>query len=134
MVSFPLEGLNNPQKCEITINSLTFYLINKPRYKIQIGETLAFRNIKSDISLIDNILGKVKSGKGTEKTKKATNIIANKPTKAISQEKTEFNIEDIKHFITSYEKFKSQVKDSDIQELLVNKSGTIDFNLLSIIR
>jgi len=33
------------------------------------------------------------------------------------------------HFITSYEKFKSQIEDTGMLDLLKNKPSTVDFNL-----
>jgi len=61
LISFHLDGLLKPKESEITLNSLSFFLKDKPRYEIQIGKTQEFRTIESDRTIIDNILKKAKT-------------------------------------------------------------------------
>lgn len=136
LISFYLDELLKPKECEITVNSLSFFLKDKPRYEVQIGKTQAFRNIESDRTIIDNILKKVKASsnsltnvKSKHSPKDSTKNASTKPYKNKLVDECDINVEDIKHFITSYEKFKSQIQDSDIYELLKNKPSTVDFNL-----
>ena len=48
-ISFYLDGLHNPYDCEITFHSLTIFLDNGIRPRLEIGKAYQFRNIKTEI-------------------------------------------------------------------------------------
>jgi len=129
VLSFPLDGLLKPQESEITLNSIHFIFQDKSKYKVKFSYTQPFCSIESDPSVIENIIKSVrKPTPSATPTKKSTKkqIVKTAPVPGHSG-----NLDDIKHFIDSYQKFKVQLKESDLQELVDTKQNTVDFNLKS---
>ena len=132
VISFNFDGLLKPEECEFSIHSITFFLRDNPRLEVHIGKTEAFKHIESDPVIIENLLKRTKKPSGSNHIphNKNKNLPNKVNAKSVLNE-PKVNVEDIKHFIDSYEKFKTQFKDSEIQELLENKPSTMDFNLKS---
>jgi len=138
ITSFHLDGLLKPEESEIMLNSLTFFLKDKARYKVQIGKTQSFRNIESDTIFIDSLLKKAKKSRLSnssfnskiKKTSRNIDIKSLIPTqKDTLPIESNLKVDDTKQFINSYEQFKSQIQDTNIQELLKSRPSTLDFNL-----
>lgn len=135
LISFNLDGLLKPEECEFSIHSITFFLKDNSRLEVHIGKTEAFKHIESDPAIFENLFKRTKKPSGSnliphnknKNLSKTINVKSN-PVMPVSNE-PEVDVEDIKHFIDSYEKFKAQFKNSEIQELLENKPSTMDFNL-----
>lgn len=129
ILSFPLDGLLKPQESEITLNSIHFIFQDKSKYKVKIGYTQPFRSIESDPTVIENIIknGRKATPSATQ-TKKSTK---KQKLKKISVPRLSGNLDDIKHFINSYQRFKGKFQESELQQLLKTKPNTVDFNLKS---
>jgi hypothetical protein len=134
LFSFHLDGLLKPAECDFTIHSITFFLKNSPRFKIYIGISKLFRFIESDPAIIDNLLMK-KKRISDQRTTKNKNSVKNTSKNSLSAVKgshgSKGKLDDIRHFMDSYEKFKSQFKNAKINNILENKPNAIDFNLKS---
>ena len=135
VVTFHIENLHDPNNCEINFRSLIISLKDFPRFKMHIGKIYTFRSIQSEnypaTNLIENqkISRIVKIPKIIEKRKIMSNntdpIIIN-PVRKIKRKDDK---ETSNHFIDSYKKFKADIQDTDLLELLRHKTSTIDFNL-----
>jgi hypothetical protein len=123
--SCSLDGLLKPEECEFTIHSITFFLRDQPRYKAQFDKTVAFRHMDSDPAIFENLMKKNKSF--TRKTPDTPSSIC----KTTSSDTSKISLHEIKHFMNSYEKFKTRIQDSEFKDLLSNKPSAIDFNLKS---
>jgi hypothetical protein len=132
--SFHLDGLLKPTECDFTIHSITFFLKNVPRFKIDIGITKSFRYIESDPTLIDNLLTKEEKIPGHRNTKNKSsmkNTSKNSLPAVTPSPESKGNLDDIKHFMDSYEKFKAQFKEAEINTILENKPSAIEFKMKS---
>jgi hypothetical protein len=121
--SCSLDGLLKAEECDFTIHSITFFLKDQPRYKAQIGKTVAFRHMDSDPMLIEKLMKKSITHKDPE-TPLSIRKVAPLDTSKIS-------LPEIKHFMNSYEKFRTRIQSSEFKDLLKNKPSAIDFNLKS---
>ncbi len=135
VVSFPIENLHDPNNCEIIFHSLIISLKDFPRFKMNIGKTYTFRSIQSEnysaLNLIENqkVSRIVKLPKIIEKRKKMSSNSGLIDPKTVRKVKKEDDKETSNHFIDSYKKFKADIQDTDLLELLRHKTSTIDFNL-----
>ncbi len=120
IVSFMLEGLRDPYECEITIHTLTVFLTDGSRIRLKVEKTTQFRYITSEFPEIT-----LKKGSTNSDITNPSN------TRKEEDEKEENNTEKdtSEHFISSYEKFKAKIQDTDLIELIRCKTNTIDFSL-----
>ncbi|MFW9970977.1 MAG: hypothetical protein ACFFDF_12340 [Candidatus Odinarchaeota archaeon] len=125
--SFYLEGLLKPEECDLTVHSITFFFKGNSRKEVRIEKTEAFKHIESDPAILNALL-KTTQNHSNQQQRSSNNSI-NTLTPRTSDNFP--NIDEIKLFIDSYEKFKAQCKNSDLQQLLTTKPSSMEFNLKS---
>ncbi len=135
VISFHIENLHDPNNCEITFHSLIISLKDFPRFRMNIGKTYTFRSIESEnypaLNLIENqkISRIVEIPKIIKERKIMSSNSGPNNTKTIRKVKKRDDKGLSNHFIDSYKKFRAEIQDTDLLELLRRKTSTIDFNL-----
>ncbi len=135
VISFHIENLHDSNDCEISFHLLIISLKNFSRFKMNIDKTYTFKSIQSQdfptSNLIENqkISRIVKIPKSLENQKIMSSNSGPINLKAMRKVKREDHKEISNHFIDSYKKFKADIQDTDLLELLRHKTSTIDFNL-----
>ena len=125
VTSFMITGLHNPNICEMSLKKLNIYLKDSPRYSLSINKTHTFKSIQSGISPISE---KIKVPKSLKLLRKITPV---KKTEIQVQSKSKKRIQKSEKvlFTEAYEKFKVKIKETDLNELLRKKTGSVEFNL-----
>ena len=111
---FSLDELNQVENCEITINSLVIFLSSRKKFETEFGRTFQFEEIYTTKDLLDI---------------KAPEVQSNKKQKQKQIEPTKKTVQVDKSFKESYEKFKVEIEDSSIGDLIRNKSKPFDHAL-----
>ena len=114
VLSFSLDELNQVENCEITINSLVIFLSSRKKFETEFGRTFQFEEIYTTKDLLDI---------------KAPEVQSNKKQKQKQIEPTKKTVQVDKSFKESYEKFKVEIEDSSIGDLIRNKSKPFDHAL-----
>ncbi len=136
VISFHIESLHDSNDCEIIFHSLIISLKDFPCFKMNIDKTYTFRSIQSQDYPASKLIENQKISR-IEKVPKITErrtIMSSNSGRPINPStmrkvKKEDDKEISNHFIDSYKKFKADIQDTDLLELLRNKTSTIDFNL-----
>ncbi|MFX1469496.1 MAG: hypothetical protein ACFFB8_12615 [Promethearchaeota archaeon] len=120
ILSFSLEQLHEPHKCEITLHSLTISFRDGTKSTFKINITRRFKDIESDFLEVSNYQTKDDIAKSV----KAKNVEQGK-IREIRQAKPPKNDD----FTDSYEQFKLRLHETDLIGLIKRKASTIDFSL-----
>ncbi len=114
VLSFSLDELNQVENCEITINSLVIFLSSRKKFETEFGRTFQFEEIYTTKDLLEI---------------KAPEVQSNKKQKQKQIEPTKKTVQVDKQFKDSYEKFKVEIEDSSIGDIIRNKSKPFDHAL-----
>lgn len=137
---FPLEELVNPNDCQISFYSLHFFLDNGMVLKYQIEQTYPFLELSTHSPIPKlKTTSKGKPQSKTDRNLQKGNISSNRGKPSSPQTSTSYQDtlpvvtatkEDIKNlFEDSLQKFKSEIKEANLQETIKKKHNSIDSNL-----
>jgi hypothetical protein len=123
--SYSLDGLLRPEDCDFTIHSITFLIKDQPRFKVHVRKTIAFKHMDSDPIIIENLMKKSKKtiSKSPEDPRSSQRLTPIKDSN--------ISLHEIRHFMNSYEQFKTRIQNSEFKDFLQDKPSSIDFNLKS---